>query len=175
VFIRTSLRRGIVYDGVNPCLLPAAKLKVGTLVSPTSLPHLSLTSPALSPPPPTAPFQVGAAKYGINPMASYDDIVTAFVRKLEGTMGARPGDGDDSSSSSSSSSAAAGGVGGGGGGGGGADPVAIAQRVLELGEQGSYEDILNIATAPGDALIHAKSSVAVMRKVGHNSPISAPI
>ena len=102
-------------------------------------------------------LQITAAKLGVNPMGEYDAILDEYVRILAASGGGKRAGGDDEGASSSSSSS-------GGGGGDSVDPVAIARRVLELGEVDDYEGILNIATPPGVPRITNKTSIALMRK-----------
>ena len=101
-------------------------------------------------------LQIAAAKLGVNPMGEYDAILDEYVRLLAASGGGkkRAGGGDDEGASSSS----------GGGGSDSVDPIAVARRVLELGEVDDYEGILNIATPPGVSRITSKTSVALMRK-----------
>ncbi len=106
-----------------------------------------------------AKLKACASKVGVSPMGTQDEILEEFVKLLEAS-GSKKGESSSSSSrssSSSNSSSAPAGV---------VDPIAVARRVLELGETDDYEGILNIATAPGAARITSQSPIAQMRKVG---------
>ena len=99
-----------------------------------------------------------AARNGVNPMNTQDEILTELVDMLK-----KRGKTSDSSASStatpvtdattatSSTSNQA------------VDPIALARRVLELDELNDYEGILNIATTK-ETRVNKSSPAALMRK-----------
>ena len=102
-----------------------------------------------------------AAKNGVNPMNTQDEILTELVDMLK-----KRGKPTGSSASSSGSSAPTPSVSTGAAASASTqtvDPIALARRVLELDELNDYEGVLNIATLK-DSRVNKSSPVALMRK-----------
>jgi hypothetical protein len=109
-----------------------------------------------------AELKKAAAQVGVNPMGSQDEILTEYIEYLKANQAS-----SFSAAPVPSSSNSGGGGGGGSGGaaaGGAKKPsgVEVAKKVLELGEVGEYESILNLAG--GGVTITRASPIAQMRK-----------
>lgn len=99
-----------------------------------------------------------AARNGVNPMNTQDEILTELVDMLKkrgktsdssASSTATPATDTITATSSTSNQAV--------------DPIALARRVLELDELNDYEGILNIATTK-ETRVNKSSPAALMRK-----------
>lgn len=117
----TAKEYNMEYEGTNVCQLKAADLKKA------------------------------ASKYGVSPIGTSDEILTALVEYLKSK--GKPTTTDQSASLATHNESSTDGV----------NPVAIAKRVLQLAEDGDEEGILNIATTK-DSRISKNSPVTSMRK-----------
>ena len=102
-------------------------------------------------------LKVAAAKLGVSPIGTQDEILTGVVEALERLPASKP-DGKDQESSTKEKAVSD------NNSSGEVDSIAVARRVLELSEMDDYEGILNIATPQGAPKIDRQSSVATMRK-----------
>jgi hypothetical protein len=93
-----------------------------------------------------------ASKAGVSPIGNQDEILTEFVSTLEKTS---PASGTSSSSSSTSTAASSSGK--------AADPVRVAEKIIELDEVDDYEGILNIGGDVGNS-INRNTPVSSIRK-----------
>ena len=139
-------KRGCTNSGEKGVLI--WRLKLSDRVISSSLEVNGATPFALS----NGELKKVCAQHGVSPMLTPDEMMEALVKILE-TKKAK---------SSPSSSAAQ--DSGGGGSSGGPDPVALAQRVMELAEIDDDEAILNLGSKQGEGRITKQSPVAVMRK-----------
>lgn len=115
----TAQEFSMEYEGTNVCKLKAADLKKA------------------------------ASKYGVSPIGSNDEILTALVEYLKSK--GKPTDQPVANASRTDESSD------------GINPVTVAKRVLQLAEDGDEEGILNIATTK-DSRISKNSPVTSMRK-----------